>query len=588
MDNDGDLDLIENNINSPSKIIINESKGNYLKINLHYNTYNPNGIGSQIVVTTNSNKKHKTSVSPVRSYLSTMDMEKIIGLGTDSAAQVSIRWPNNTWQDLVLHAANQNIHIAYDKTKSYSKQVDNSSVEHLFTLGDTLHHRENALADIHDFSVQPLLFKSCISDHLRVAHLNTNEYLIANLDQHLKTWNKTTNTYKNILPLEDYIVSDLFVKNLDLNSSEIFVTVVSNAKNKASQLIVMNNNQSDYTIQNIDLPKNIYKIQSTDTGIWLYASAQADTYPNIVGAPLYKLNKVDNKYELLPQEIELSSGIKDMKFVDLDGDNKKELITVNEWDSPHIFTLHEDGFIKVSTPLLDKLKGFWQTIESVDIDNDGDQDLVLGNLGTNSRLVANEDAPIRIVKSDLDNNQKVDPIMSYFIKADQAEYTYSSRDDITKVVPKVKKKYQSYSDFAKADFEDVIAVSDSKVDFLEINLLESIILENTGNMQFKKKVLPREAQHSLVNKFLMKDLNKDNLIDIIVLANYDQVEVHNGSLDGSNGLILINKGGTNFESLNASESGLFVSEPMQDIIEVENNDFIISASHSIYEFKVNY
>ncbi len=584
LDNDGDLDLVQNNINSKANILINETNENYLKVSLNFKEPNLDGIGSKITVHTKDNKTYQRTLSPVRSYLSSMSYNTIIGLGKDSVIQIEIQWPNREISRMDTLISNAHLHIRYDQSRP-EQIIDPVQMATLLSK-ETLFENSKPTKHPHDFTIQPLLFKSCSYPGLITkAHHNGLELLLANTAEKLVSYGLRSKEQIDITDIRGYIVTDIISFTSKQNNEYICVSASSNIVDKKSKLILLEKSQTGYTErQTISLNKNIYKFAQSNSDFWLYTTPDASNYPLVNGSSLFKIRLEEDELALQEQNIHCPYGIQDIVFVDLDNDNQEELICLGNWSAPKIYRSTSTGLLQVNSSSLDTLSGLWETAHYSDLDQDGDYDLLLGNIGMNNRLHVNTMQPLKIVTNDIDNNGRIDPIMSFPNRYNKKDYSYASRDDLTKKIPKIKKTFQEYNTFAKAEYSDILKTLGNKATIEEVNTLASVVLQNNGNFNFEVVSLPDEVQYSNVNAFFTNDINMDGKEDLFVLQNCDNIEVHNGALDGSNGLIYLNQGNMQFEKLSAEKSGFHVYEPLQSITEIDNT-YLVSSSKAIYAFK---
>lgn len=582
LDNDGDFELIQNNLNEKSNILINQSENNFLKVRLQQAGYNKDAIGSSVLVESQSGKIIKKEFYPVRSYLSTMDDELIFGLGKDSVKQIVITWPDQTQTliDTTLH----NCSIVIDKNERSTLNIKNliSSVRER----DTILLKETKIKSVHDFSIQNLLFKSCSNENVKLASNKENDgFYIANLKDQLLYFNATNENINSLINLDGALVDDI----IEIERNQNKYLLVALQRKQISKLGLYEQIDSEWKLNNeLILAEGHYQFARDGNQIYVTSFPKANQYPKGNTNWIHKISITNNTILLEPlKNMHLKEPcITDIEFVNLDDDIENELVVVGEWLSPTIFDKKGDDYEICKINLLDSLKGFWQSINACDIDNDGDQDLVLGNLGTNTRLKTSYSNPLQINKNDLDNNGQVDPLMSLPDLTQGSAYTYSSRDDITKKLPSLKQLYSDYDKFSKATYDDVISMFQNQAELLEINCLESIILENIGNCEFKKRKLPETVQHSIVNDIYVEDLGQDNLPDLLFLTNNEEVEIHNGNIDGLNSLWVTNNGHLEFKSLPSVASGLYIPEPAENIIKTKNDKYYISTSNGVFKIEM--
>jgi hypothetical protein len=235
-------------------------------------------------------------------------------------------------------------------------------------------------------------------------------------------------------------------------------------------------------------------------------------------------------------------------WFDINKDGQKDLIVSLEWGGIEAFINHKGSFEKKE--LTDK-KGWWNFILPVDLNNDGQTDLVAGNLGLNSRLKATEKEPVRLYVYDFDGNGKKDQILSYYL--DGHELPFANKDELDKQIPILKKNFLYAENFAKARFSDIFSREDlDKADVFTANYFSNAVLINQGNLKFDVIAMPWEAQLSSYRDAVVVDANRDSLPDILLVGNYYENNIQMGRYDADFGTLLINHGRGSFstESLN--------------------------------------
>ncbi|HEX8277282.1 MAG TPA: hypothetical protein VF540_01255, partial [Segetibacter sp.] len=224
-------------------------------------------------------------------------------------------------------------------------------------------------------------------------------------------------------------------------------------------------------------------------------------------------------------------------------------------------------------------KGWWNFALPLDVDADGDIDLIAGNLGLNDQLKASEKEPAKLYFNDFDGNGKKEQVLTYYLQ--QHEIPFANKDELQKQMPVVKKRFLYAADFANASLKDIF--SKDKLDGAEVltaNYFSNIILINDGKMNFTARPLPWQAQLSSYKDAAVMDANNDNLPDILLLGNFYENNIQIGRNDADCGTILVNKGNGNFtcESLN----GLNIKGQVRRIrrIKINNKDAFILARNN--------
>ena len=271
-------------------------------------------------------------------------------------------------------------------------------------------------------------------------------------------------------------------------------------------------------------------------------------------------------------------------WCDIDKDGDKDLVVSCEWGGITAFMNDKGKFDKRQ---LTEKTGWWNFILPVDIDNDGDTDLIAGNLGLNSRLKASDEEPVRLYYNDFDDNGKKEQIMTYYVKG--KELPFGSKDELQHQLPVIKKKFLYAGDFAKANIDEIF--EEKKLEEAQVhtaNYFANAILINDGKMNFTVKALPWEAQFTSYRDAIVVDANGDGLPDILLMGNYYDNNIQMGRYDADFGTILINKGQDNFDCENIN--GLEVKGQVRHIrkITIANQDAFILAKNNDSAMVIHY
>ena len=260
-----------------------------------------------------------------------------------------------------------------------------------------------------------------------------------------------------------------------------------------------------------------------------------------------------------PELIDLGM-VTDALWMDYDGNGLEDLVIVGEWLPITIFKqTAERTFRKMESVNtgLEKTEGWWSSLKAADMDGDGDQDLIVGNLGLNYKYKATAEEPFEVFYNDFDDNGSSDIVLSYYNYG--KKYPLRGRSCSSQQVPMLKEKFPTYDLFANADLESVYEPRAlKKALHYQASTFASVYLENLGNAQFRVCTLPNEAQLSSVNAILTEDFDRDGKLDLLLAGNLFVSEVETTRNDASVGLLLKGDGKGNFEPVSAAKSGVYL------------------------------
>ena len=256
--------------------------------------------------------------------------------------------------------------------------------------------------------------------------------------------------------------------------------------------------------------------------------------------------------------------VSDALWSDFSGDGIDDLIIVGEFMAIRAFQNTGGKLVEINNSTLSNAKGWWNSIEQGDFDNDGDIDYVIGNFGLNSQLKASEKEPVKLYVKDFDNNGSVDPILTSYIMGES--YPVFSKDDLIGQLSFLKGKYLNYADYADQKITDIFSNEDlADMEVLEATTFATSYLENLGGNNFKISPLPASTQFAPIYGILVEDLNNDGNLDIVLAGNFFGTRVKYGRYDANKGTLLMGKGKGIFQYLNQKESGLNLNGEIRDI-----------------------
>ena len=602
-DNDGDLDLVVNNIDEAPFVYknnaINKALGNYLKIELKGHPNNTLGIGAKIEIHSKGNYQAR-ELYTTRGYQSSVEPLIHFGLNDNSKIDsLKVTWPDSKQQMLYNVSVNQ-IHVVEYKNAAlnngFSKEKNHFLKDIANEVGLNFQHKENsfddferevllphrmsrlgpgmAVGDINNDNLEDV-FIGGASGQSGEIYIQTKENKFVKSKQPVLLKDRKYEDMGALLFDADgdgdkdlYVVSGgnefennshFYIDRLYINSNGIF-----NQSIKVSE-----SNQSGSCVKANDFDGD------GDFDLLIAGRQIAGKYPLPASSKiLLNDNGVfkDATGELAPELIN-SGMITDVSWNDYDQDGDTDIIMVGEWTEPMFFE-NTDGKFKRDRNIkgVELLTGWWNAIEDADFDNDGDIDFVIGNNGLNYKYKANAKEPFEIYSNDFDNNGSLDIVLGYYENGNL--FPLRGRECSIEQVPDIKNKFTSYHEFANAKLPEVYGQENIN-DALNYKATHfaSVYLENKGNKNFQIKLLPAQTQFSSVNSFLVYDFNKDGNLDILLGGNNYQSEVETTRNDASFGSILLGNGKSDFSVLENEKSGLYLKGDLRDIklISLGNN-----------------
>ncbi len=600
LDNDGDLDVVINNMESKAFVYENKANGNFLKIKFDGPKKNPFGFGAKAIVF-QKEKKQIAENNATRGFVSSVEPGLFFGLGKDvEVEKIEVIWPDGKKNILKNVSANKTINAKYSNAKAYDKeaQINKTLLSEVNTnsIGLDFKHKEN---QFDDFKEEILLPHQLSQNGPFIASSDVNgdglEDLFiggaANQSGVLYLQNNDGNYVKNkSQPWEkDKASEDLGAVFFDSNGDKKLDLYVTSGGNEFKQgnpllqdrLYIGNGDGSFRKANRKTLPviresTQAVKVSDIDNDgdLDLFVGTRLISGKYTYPASSYLL--INNKGFFKKASSSIAPDLKDLGmvtdavFTDIDNDQDEDLIIVGEWMTVTVLENSKGTFSDVSSKygLNDTTRGMWWSITASDLDNDGDEDYILGNLGKNNKFKASKEHPFKVYTNDFDNNGTNDVVLAKFYKTDYVPLR--GRECTSQQMPYVAKKFKDYHSFASSKLIDILP--EDKVDeavVYQIENFESIILENRNGVLIKKS-LPNEAQVSPIKSSIVMDINDDGYKDVIIVGNHYGVEVETTRYDAGYGGVFLGNKNLDFTFVSAQESGFYIPKDSRDITVQKN------------------
>lgn len=601
LDNDGDLDLVVNNTNQEAFLYQNNSdqlfENHFIAVNLKGTEKNTHAIGSKVLVYAKG-QVFNTELIPTRGFQSSVEHKLTLGVGdTKSIDSLVVRWFDGKRTVLQAPPVDELIHVAYDAVTKTKKEVPaiatKSMMEEVAT--DFATHEEDEYVD---FYREGLIIKMLSREGPKGAKADVDgdgleDVFIGGASRQAGKLFLAKGTMFTEIKCpafdQDADYEDTAAEFFDADSDgdlDLFVGSGGNHAPERSRLlqdrVYLNDGKGNFTAAKRALPMNGYNTSTvvpvdydSDGDMDLFVGSRS--VPNVYGIspPNFLYENAGNgtfrTSKLMREPAFQGLGmVTDAKLVDVSGNPTPELVIVGEWESPRIFALDSEKITSVDSNLKD-YSGWWYTVESDDIDNDGDEDLILGNRGENFYFGGSESKPAKLWLSDFDKNGTIEKIVTQSIEGRDMPITL--KKELTSQIVSLKKKSLSHVDYSSKSIQELFPKEVLEKAQLKVgNFFKSVVAINEGEGNFRLVALPREIQFSCVCDIKCIDLNGDSFKDLVLGGNDSGFSPQFSRLDASFGHVLINDGKGNFNPVNTSESGFFVRGDVKQIMSLNNTE----------------
>ena len=606
LDNDGDLDLVINNVNQPVSIFRNSATdipdSHFLRVKLAGSGRNLHAIGAKVYIYQQGSMQYLQEM-PNRGFQSSVDHVLIFGLSKRSAIIDSLKviWPDDKTQTLYDIAVDNELVLRHEDANNvwtYLHPIRKTPFVDLtqMTKLDFV-HKENAFADYYQ---TPLLKQMYSTQGPAIATGDVNgdgleDVLFGcakgfGMKLFLQRADGTFSWHHQEVFATDTLseITDAIFFDAD-NDSDLDLFLVTGGNEfgyndpALKDKLFRNDGQGNFSAW--DRLPNIFASGSCVAAADFDQDGDIDLF---VGGRL-----IPGKYGYdPPSHLYVNDGSGDFKnytrryfpsqemgmvtsatWSDIDDDSYPELILVGDWMPITIFK-NEKGrsFSELKVAGLDNSSGWWNCIKASDIDVDGDVDFIVGNLGSNSRIRAGKSKPAELFIKDFDNNGAVEQIITLFSEDGQS-FPMVLKHELEKQLPFIKKRFIKHSDFAGKTIAEIFTEEElNGVLTKKVYNTHTSLLINEGNGKFLLKPLPAEAQYTAIFGIEVLDYDLDGLPDLLLCGNFHDVLPEIGAYDASYGLILKGKGNLDFEPIAPRESGFFVNGQVRKLRIIAGRD----------------
>ena len=623
LDNDGDLDVVINNLNDESFVyentLINTSKKNNehsLTVSIAGDGKNTGGIGANIRIYYDGWQQFYEH-QPTRGYLSTDDERAHFGLGNITQIDsLIIQWPDAKKQIITNVSADKALTVYHKDAIAADKKILQKDTAIFINTANSYGIKfKPKERDFVDYNIQPTMPHklSQYGPGIAVGDIDNNgfdDFYIGGTSGNPGVFfmqsaaGKFTLDSSRLLQKDDPLYEDMGVLFFDAdNDKDLDMYMVSGSyeippNNEISNdRLFINNGKGKFTKSTDALPKDLTNGSCVraadfdgdgDLDLFVGGRVVSGAYPTAPKS--FVLRNDGGKFtdvtaEYCP-ELQRLGMITDALWSDFDNDGKVDLVVTGEWMPVTFFKNTGNKLMLLNNTGIESYTGWWNSLTAGDFDNDGDIDYIASNLGLNTNYKASPEQPLTIIAKDIDNNGSLDAMVFCYLKAEDGtmkSFPMSTKDDMVSQVISTRKKFTTYKSYGLATMDDIWSKKDKEgAVMLQANDMATSYIENEGNGKFTIKALPLEAQAAPVFGMLSQDIDADGNLDILMVGNDYGMEPYSGRHDAFTGLCLKGDGKGNFNSMTIAKSGFFVkgdAKGLASIHTAKNEDILVATQN---------
>ena len=603
LDNDGDLDIVINNLNDNAYLYRNDisSKPSYLKIKLVGKKNNIQSLHSKVTIYYNDSLEQKGTMNPHRGYLSSLSPKVHFGFNnTQMIDSLVINWDSNEYSILKDLEINKEIIVNYENERKYLTSAGNKVSKPLLELvNDTtlqFYHKENKSYDFFDYELQQRVYTNEGPSSV-VGDINGDSYddiiIGGAMGQRGKIFFQNEN---------GFIPKELTVDNLDKeltalslfdfdndNDLDLYLGYGHNgSKDSISLIDVIAINDGDGNFMKYEQIPDLFEVTSKvvpfdydkddDIDLLITSRVKPNDYPNSPRS--FLLENKNGKFEDISDSYLPNNGylgmITDAEIIDINNDGKTDIILSGEWMGIKILVSQNNNkFIFGESHFPKNNNGFWNSLETNDLDGDGDLDLIAGNFGKNTPYNISKEKPLLMKYADYNGNGRPEPLVFHFCEGNY--YPIHLRNNFLNQIQKKKSDFINYESYSKAPMSVILNKEEQKQSkTLEVHNYNTTIYEN-NNGKFEEHVLPIEVQFSPVFDTKVVDINNDGIKEIFFVGNDNAYEVFTGPRNSFQGAVVSFSDNFNLKTIPKNLSGFnipFFGRSIE-VIKINNRDALL-------------